>query len=174
MRRLGIVAVGLALIVGALSACTRTVERVAVITATPASTATSAARSPTPELRGIWAYCREVGTSLGILEDPPDPAPGHVYRCYQGKPLYCVVAATGGDCAKLSHNEAEPQGLANFCHDNPDETWAPYALTGQWPQMYQWSCQDGQAVRIAEPLFGPLDFDDADFYIPAWQEVPNP
>jgi hypothetical protein len=129
---------------------------------------------PTPQLHGIWAYCADVGTSLSILEDPPDAVPGYVYRCYQGKPLYCVMAPTGGDCARLSRNEAEPQALADYCRDNPDETWAPYALTGDWPQMYQWSCQDGRAVRVEEPLFDPQDFDDADFYIPAWQEVPKP
>jgi len=61
MKRLGIVAVGLGLVVVAALACTRTVERVAVVTPT------SATRIPAPKLFGQEAIGLVQERKAGIL-----------------------------------------------------------------------------------------------------------
>jgi len=126
---------------------------------------------PPPRLSGIWALCRDIGTSADWLESPPVAGEGYVYRCYEGRPLRCETGASGGACMRLYTEE--PPGLADYCLENPDEESPPLAVVGHAPMPYIWACSGGEALAIPNPGFDPADYDDLGFYMPAWEAVPE-
>jgi hypothetical protein len=137
----------------------------AVATETPTATTS-------PEAGGIWAYCREIGTSPGWLENPPVISAGYVFRCYQGRPLQCETGATAGACMKLS--DAEPSNLAEYCREHPDERYPPFSIVGHAPNVFSWGCVGGEPFRSPDPQFDPKYFDELGFCIPCWQVIPEP
>ena len=138
---------------------------------TPNPTATPAPTSA----RAVWDYCRKVGTSSGeaLEEGKPEVASGWWLRCYQGRPLICNCGATCGACIKLVYNETEPEGLAEWCRQNPDADWAPFAFTGHGASVFGWSCDNGEVV-VQRNDFDPHDYDELGYPLGSWVEIPEP
>ncbi len=72
---------------------------------------------------------------------------------------------------KLSYNSTEPAGATEWCRDH---AFLPMAITGHGPQVYQWDCFEGRAVRRDNPSYDPEDYDDMGFARSAWLIVPEP
>jgi len=179
MRRLAIAAAGLALVVGPLAivSCTSEAVREVVVTATvEEATPSPPTVTPAPaSARAVWDYCRKMGTSPGeaLEEGKPEVASGWWLRCYQGKPLICNCGATCGACQQLVYNEEEPEGLADWCRDNPDARWAPMAFTGHGPRLWEWSCEAGRVVKKMNRV-DPNDYDELGYPLGSWLKVSEP
>jgi len=134
--------------------------------------------APTPSSgsRAAWDYCRKVGTSsdmLGVEEGAPETQRGWALRCYHGRPLICNCGGTCGMCMKLIYNETEPEGLADWCRQNPHATYPPGYLSGHGSQAYSWQCADGGVVRKWND-FDPHNYDELGFPLGSWVEIPEP
>lgn len=165
MKRLGIVALVAVAAPLAITSCA----------GGPTPSAPTATPAPT-SARAVWDYCRKIGTSpgnAGIEEGRPMMAGTWVLRCYQGKPLICECGATCGACTQLTYNEEEPQGLADWCRENPAKTRPPGYLYGHGSQVYSWECSDGRVVRKqnTEDL---SEYDDLGYWLDGWEEIPEP
>jgi len=176
MKRLSIVAVGLALAVAlAITSCTHE-PTPSSPTATPAPTSAPPTATPAPtSARAVWDYCRRIGMSPGnaMEEGKPEVAGDWWLRCYQGKPLICECGATCGACLQLVYNEEEPPQLADWCRQHPNEFPPNYIAPMHAARVYSWECSNGHVVRKqnVQDLSG---YDALGFPLGSWMEIPEP
>jgi hypothetical protein len=107
-----------------------------------------------------------------VLDEAPGAEPGFVYRCSQSQPYRCETGASGDACLPLE--EEEPDGLAGYCIDNPDDEAPPAYILGPAPRPYIWTCSDGEPLASPAPGFNVADYDELGYYIPAWELMPEP
>ena len=166
MKRLAIVA-GLVAVVAPLA--------ITSCAGGPTPSAPTATPAPT-SARAVWDYCRKIGTSpgnAGIEEGRPMMAGTWVLRCYQGKPLICTCGGTCGACMQLIYNEDEPERLADWCRQHPDEFPPNWVAPMHGSQVYSWQCAGGEVVKKRND-FDPHEYDELGFPLGSWLKVPEP
>jgi hypothetical protein len=123
----------------------------------------------------VTELCARIDTASEWLFQPTDPGEllnPYTFRCYAGEALRCHMGATGAACMPVS--DEEPELLAGYCRDHPDEAEPPFAFIWRGPSRIIWSCSGGQPASTPNARFNPADYDEAGFHIRSWEPVPSP